>query len=65
MKAKVIVIAALALSFLPVWKSGGKSGLSFWQFIANHMTIFGYQNAPQYIPQEDYLHTFLGGKSGT
>jgi len=53
MKAKVIVIAALTLSFLPVWKSGGKEHLTFWSFLKNH-TIWG--DPVEYVPDEDYLH---------
>lgn len=46
-----VVILLLSCSLLPVFRSGGKSGLNFWGWIYNH-TIFA--SGPEYVPEEDY-----------
>jgi hypothetical protein len=51
-KSLLIVGGAAAASFLPVWRSGGRENLNFWEFIINH-TIFG--PPVEYIPEEFYL----------
>jgi hypothetical protein len=49
---KDLIVIALVASLLPVWRSGGHSGLNFWQFTLNH-TVLG---APlEYVPEEDYV----------
>jgi len=53
-----IIITVLALSFvLPIFKSGGKKGMNFWQWIINH-TIWA-PVGPEYVPEEDYKDTFI------
>jgi hypothetical protein len=50
-----ITLLILGLTFLPVFKSGGKLGLNFWQWIYNHMIFSG---KPEYVPEEDYNSYF-------
>ena len=51
-KGEAIVIG-LALSLtLPVFRSGGRTGLTFWEFVVGH-TIWG--PPVEYVPLEDYL----------
>lgn len=47
----LLVLAGLA-SLLPVWRSGGLMGLTFWGFIYNHTIFAG--GKPEYVPAEDY-----------
>ena len=42
---------------LPIFRSGGKTDLSFWGFVANH-TIFS--DPVEYVPQEDYAREMEG-----
>ena len=37
---------------LPAFRSGGRSGLTFWGWVGNH-TIFG--PPVEYVPEEDYV----------
>jgi len=46
---------------LPIFRSGGRTGLSFWQWVANH-TIFG--PPVEYVPEEDYSRELEGVFSG-
>jgi len=49
---KIAIGTAVAASFtLPVFRSGGRTHLTFWQWVWNH-TIFG--PPIQFIPEEDY-----------
>lgn len=50
MNKKLLLVAA-AVSFLPIFRSGGREGLNFWSWIWNH-TIWGPD--VEYIPEEDY-----------
>jgi hypothetical protein len=57
-------IKKLALTFLivesftlPVFRSGGKSDLSFWGWVRNH-TIWG--PPVEYVPEEDYIAELEG-----
>jgi hypothetical protein len=43
-------------SFVPVWRSGRRGNLTFWQFVLNH-TIFGPE--VEYVPEEDYTRIAL------
>ncbi len=52
MKRSEIVTLALIASFIPVWRSGNRGGLTFWGFILNH-TVFG--PPVEYVPEEDYI----------
>lgn len=44
---------------LPIFRSGGRTGLSFWGWVVNH-TVFG--PAVEYIPLEDYSREMEGLK---
>lgn len=46
---------------LPIFRSGGRTGLSFWQWLVNH-TVFG--PAVEYIPFEDYSRELEGSIPG-
>ncbi|GAJ04688.1 unnamed protein product, partial [marine sediment metagenome] len=46
---------------LPIFRSGGRTGLSFWQWVVNH-TIFG--PPVEYVPEEDYSRELEGIFSG-
>ena len=49
---KTVGLAVVVLSFtLPIFRSGGKTGLTLWGWIVNH-TIFG--EPVEYIPKEAY-----------
>jgi hypothetical protein len=51
MDKKVWVAAIGVASLIPVFRSGGREGLNFWEWIWNH-TIWGPN--VEYIPEEDY-----------
>lgn len=51
---ELLIILGL-LSFLPVWRSGLKTNLTFWGFVLNH-TTFG--DPIEYIPRERYEEIF-------
>jgi hypothetical protein len=42
-------VLAVAAFTVPIFRSGGKSGLTFWGFIINH-TIWG--SPVEYVPEE-------------
>ncbi|MBA7697555.1 hypothetical protein ES703_106222 [subsurface metagenome] len=42
---------------LPIFRSGGRTELSFWEWVANH-TIFG--PPVEYVPEEDYSRELEG-----
>jgi len=46
---------------LPIFRSGGRTNLSFWQWVVNH-TVFG--PAVEYIPVEDYSRELEGSIPG-
>jgi hypothetical protein len=48
---KGVLVALLAGSFVPIWRSGGRKNMTFWGWIWNH-TIFGPE--VEYVPEEDY-----------
>ena len=49
--ATTLGLLLLGLTFVPVWRSGIKENLNFWQFVLNH-TRWG---APvEYLPMETY-----------
>lgn len=58
MSKKAIIIIGIA-SLLPVWRSGGRKGLSFWGWVLNH-TIFG--PPVEYVPEEDYQEALSAAK---
>lgn len=49
--SKNLLLILLAASFIPVFRSGGRGSLNFWEFVWNH-TIWGPD--VEYIPEEDY-----------
>ena len=46
---------------LPVFRSGGRTGLSFWGWVVNH-TVFG--PPVEYVPEEDYARELEGVPRG-
>lgn len=50
-KQKAILIGIGLASLLPIWRSGNRTGLSFWGFVINH-TVLG--PPVEYVPREDY-----------
>ncbi len=48
-KDKGAALILLGLGFLPIWRSGLRENLNFYQFIINH-TIWGPE--VEYIPEE-------------
>lgn len=54
-----LATVALAISLVPVWRSGGRTKLNFWEFILNH-TIWG--PPIEYVPEEKYTEELKGIK---
>ena len=59
-------VAALAVTFLiveaftlPIFRSGGRTGLSFFGWVVNHT---GFGPAVEYVPEEDYARELEGVK---
>ena len=52
MKALGITLLIVESFTLPIFRSGGRQGLSFWAWVWNH-TIFG--PPVEYVPEEDYM----------
>ena len=51
-----VLLTALVLSFtLPIFRSGGRTNLNFWQWIFNHTTL---GPIVEYVPEEDYTEEF-------
>ena len=50
-------LVAVESATLPIFRSGGRTGLSFWQWVINH-SIFG--PAVEYIPVENYSRELEG-----
>ena len=55
--AIVVVWVAVLSMTLPVFRSGGRSGLTFWGWIINH-SVFG--KPVEYVPIENYLEELEG-----
>ncbi len=49
--SKDVAFLLVAASFLPVWRSGLRDDMNFWQFVLNH-TVWG--DKVEYIPEEYY-----------
>ncbi len=49
--------AIITTCFLPIFRSGGRTGLIFWEWVRNH-TIFG--PPIEYVPEEDYARELEG-----
>lgn len=57
---KTLLVWGVLLAFtLPIFRSGLKGNLSFFDFIRNH-TIFADSKVPEYIPRENYEEIFNG-----
>ncbi len=55
---KVVIGAVVVASFtLPIFRSGGRTGLTFWGWVKNH-TIYG--PPIEYVPEEDYMRELEG-----
>ena len=52
--AGILIVASFTV---PIFRSGGRTGLNFWQWIINH-TIFG--PPVEYVPEEDYMRELEG-----
>ena len=52
----ILIVASFTV---PVFRSGGRTGLTFWQWIINH-TIWG--PPVEYVPEEDYMRELEGVK---
>ena len=50
----LVVVESFAL---PIFRSGGRTGLSFWQWVVNH-TVFG--PPVEYVPSESYARELEG-----
>ena len=58
--AGVIALGLVVAAFtVPVWRSGLRANLTFFQFVVNH-TIWG--PPVEYIPEEDYTKIVGGGE---
>ena len=49
----------IALFTVPVFRSGGRTGLTFYGWLVNH-TVFG--PPVEYVPEEDYMVELQGVK---
>ena len=56
-KQQGIILVVGALSLLPVFRSGLRDGLNFWEWVYNH-TIWGPD--VEYIPEEYYVTELCG-----
>lgn len=54
---QILAFSLLLASFLPIWRSGGRTGLTFWGWVINH-TIFG--KPVEYVPFESYSRELEG-----
>lgn len=60
MKIRTVGLITLGIaSLFPIWRSGGREDLNFWEWIWNH-TIWG--PPVEYIPEEDYQGAFNIGR---
>ncbi len=55
---KGLAITGLVVSSftLPIFRSGGRTGLTFWSWVKNH-SIFGPE--VEYVPREDYARELM------
>jgi len=55
---KVALVTGIAAAFtLPLFRSGGRTGLTFFGWVLNH-SVLG--PAVEYIPEEDYMRELEG-----
>ena len=53
---KILGVWVLVLSLtLPIFRSGGRTNLTFWNWVKNH-SIYGKKC--EYVPEEDYMAEF-------
>lgn len=51
---KTFLVVLGAASLAPIWRSGLREDMNFWEWIINH-TIFGPPS--EYVPEQYYLPT--------
>lgn len=49
---EIALMGFVALSLVPIWRSGLRQNMNLWEWIINH-TVFGPPS--EYIPEEYYL----------
>lgn len=59
LKILSMAMAGTLIFGAPIFRSGGRTGLSFWQWVVNH-SIFG--PPVEYVPEEDYMAELAGIK---
>lgn len=59
LKALTITFLIVESCTLPVFRSGGRKGLTFWGWVFNH-TIWG--PPVEYVPEEDYTRELLNSR---
>jgi len=55
-KGLVITFIIVESFTLPIFQSGGRTGLTFWSWVVNH-SIFG--PPVEYVPEEDYARELM------
>jgi hypothetical protein len=61
-RVKTLILWGVVIAFtLPIFRSGLKTNLTFFEFVKNH-TIFAGNKIPEYIPREDYDSIFRENK---
>jgi len=55
-KGLAITLVIVESLTLPIFRSGGRTGLTFWGWVVNH-TIFG--PPVEYVPEEDYARELM------
>lgn len=53
----LLILGGVLCFTLPIFRSGGRTGLTFFEFIKEH-TIWG--SPIQYVPEEDYTAELSG-----
>ena len=53
----VITVGLLAASLLPVWKSGTRRGMTFWDFVIGHTVFSPWPSL--YVPEEYATRTSI------
>jgi len=58
-KRLLIAVTVVGFFTVPIFRSGGRTGLTCWSWLINH-TIFG--PPVEYVPEEDYAVELRGVK---
>lgn len=56
---KAAIVGGVVFSLLPIWRSGGRTGLNLWEWLINH-TVWG--PPIEYVPEEDYMTALSVGE---